>query len=117
MGWKRENSLKLEKIWQLWRKIMKKLEWILLKEKKMKEKDTKHHEKKICIIIEIIFFQILSCQFNLSKLKPRNKTRSFFSFSPIESQFKLKLSRSLNNFFVLKSLQSMFFEIRSLLFI
>merc|ERR1712203_618191 len=61
--WKRENFLKLEKIWQLWKKIMKKLEWILLKEKKTKEKNTKHHEKKICIITEIIFFQILSCQF------------------------------------------------------
>merc|ERR1712203_145992 len=68
--WKKENFPKLEKIWQHWKKIMKKLEWILLKEKKMKEKNTKkHHEKKICIITEIIFFQILSCQLNLLIVK------------------------------------------------
>merc|ERR1711902_324862 len=109
MGWKKESFLKLEKIWQLWKKIMKKLEWILLKEKKMKEKNTKDDEKKTCIITEIIFFQILSCQLNLSKLKPRYKIRFSFSFSSIESQFELKLSRSLNKLFYLKSLQSKYF--------
>merc|ERR1712157_423293 len=104
-----ESFLKLEKIWQLWKKIMKKLEWILLKEKKMKEKNTKDDEKKICIITEITFFQILSCQFESFKIKTSEQNPISFSFSSIESQFELKLSRSLNKLFYLKSLQSKYF--------
>merc|ERR1712029_886105 len=35
--WKRENSLKLGKIWQLWRRITKRLELIPWKEREMKK--------------------------------------------------------------------------------
>jgi len=62
----------------------------------MKEKNTKHHEKKICIITEIIFFHILSCQFESFKIKNSEHNPILLLFSSIESQFKLKLSRYLN---------------------
>merc|ERR1712203_635605 len=39
--WKKENSLKLVKTWQLWRRITKKLEWILVNQK-TKEMNTKY---------------------------------------------------------------------------
>merc|ERR1712071_173464 len=39
--WRRESSLRQEKTWQLWRKIMRRLEWILLKLKMEKERNIK----------------------------------------------------------------------------
>merc|ERR1712133_244654 len=105
MGWKRENFLKLEKIWQLWKKITKKLEWILLKEKKMKEKNTKHHEKKICIITEIEFFQISSCLLIFHNQKLGTKPNFHSLFYPLN----LRLNR---NFHVLLN-KPFFLEISS----
>merc|ERR1712043_102035 len=54
--WKKENSLKPEKIWLLLRRIMKKLEWTLLKAKEKKEKNTKkliRSHKYVSLILEI----------------------------------------------------------------
>merc|ERR1712168_525786 len=39
--WKKESSLKLVKIWLLWRRITKKLVWTLWKARVKKEKNTK----------------------------------------------------------------------------
>merc|ERR1712012_174257 len=40
-AWKRANSLKLEKTWPLWRRIMKRLEWTPLMAKETKAKNIK----------------------------------------------------------------------------
>merc|ERR1712025_755487 len=40
--WKKVNLLKPEKTWQLWKRIMKKLVWIPLTVKVMKERNTRN---------------------------------------------------------------------------
>merc|ERR1711997_102118 len=46
--WKKVSSLRLERTWQHWKRITKKLVWTQLKERKMKEKSTKEdtHKKR-----------------------------------------------------------------------
>merc|ERR1712223_1005307 len=100
----KENSLKRERIWPLWKRIMKKSEWILLKEKKMKEKNTKEDEKHLhntdVVFPSFIFVKLTFYDHKLG-------TKSDFP-CPL-NLFQQQCSPFLNNLFHLKSHSSKHF--------
>merc|ERR1712113_545669 len=77
--WKKENSPRQERIWHLWRRIMKKLEWIHLKERKMKEKNTKEYERSRSIIPTNFLPTSIFTQLNIYNQTPYSKMQYSFS--------------------------------------